>query len=114
MEAISATSSQLRKESAEVYYARNSFQLSGIRPASNNLSVMQDWADAVGMANLGHLRRLHVYLNFYKETYFEFLITYTPAKGLRAEVTVRLRGDRGYDSEDERKAGDAWCAVIEE
>ncbi|KAK5699534.1 hypothetical protein LTR97_005662 [Elasticomyces elasticus] len=110
MKIMSATSSQLRKECAEFYYSQNHIELMDEWCYGNQLDDVQRWADAVGMANLRHLRHLTVCFAYYKGFYYKFDISYSADRGLH----VGLVDCRDCDQEDETDTAMEYCALIEQ
>ncbi|KAK4888470.1 hypothetical protein LTR27_012635 [Elasticomyces elasticus] len=103
MKIMSATSSQLRKECAEFYYSQNHIELMDEWCYGNQLDDVQRWADAVGMANLRHLRHLTGF-------YYKFDITYSADSGLH----VGLVDCCDCDQEDATDTAMEYCALIEQ
>ncbi|KAK5707236.1 hypothetical protein LTR17_020869 [Elasticomyces elasticus] len=109
MRTLSASCSQLRAECAAFYYGRNQIELMDQYCYGGQLYDVQRWADAVGMANLRHLRHLTVWFAYYKGSYYKFDITYSADTGLH----VGLVDCCDCDQEDETDTAMEYCALIE-
>ncbi|KAK3654057.1 hypothetical protein LTR56_003493 [Elasticomyces elasticus] len=120
MRVLSASSSQLRQESAEMYYGRNHIRL-GCEVADGcwtrcNLMLVRKWANVIGMVNLRHLQHLEIYLGLYKGCWHEINVKYSSGVGLMVET--KQTSDWAYTTEfggeAAAKGSKAYAAFLEQ
>ncbi|KAK5721807.1 hypothetical protein LTR15_006399 [Elasticomyces elasticus] len=120
MRVLSASSSQLRQESAEMYYGRNHIRL-GCEMADGswtrcNLMLVRKWADIVGMVNIRYLQHLEIYLGLYKGCWHEINVKYSSDVGLMVETkqTSRWACTTEFGGEAAAKGSKAYAAFLEQ